>query len=165
MKLNNRLTSHLSDKTERAIARCLAKIMEEAPVYVTETGLGDFSSSQAARDFFQLRLMGCEREHFEVVFLNNQHKLIDCQRMFSGTVNAAAVYPREIAKEVLKKNATAVILAHNHPSGMCQPSEADKVITKHIQEALKLLDCQVLDHVIVAKNNVFSFTEHQLIWN
>ncbi len=121
-----------------------------------------FTSSEATRDFLRFKLGNNDREVFAVMLLDNQHQLIDYRELFFGTIDAAAVYPREIAKVALLENAAAVILAHNHPSGICEPSIADKNITKRLKEALALIDVRVLDHVIVGEST-YSFTEHGLL--
>lgn len=97
-----------------------------------------------------------------MLYLDNQNRLIDKEILFTGTINAASVYPREIVKSVLKKNAASVILAHNHPSGIAEPSQADKLITTKIQHALNHIDVSVLDHIIIGENTV-SFAERGLI--
>ena len=104
-----------------------------------------------------------EREVFAVMLLDNQHRLLDYQELFFGTINAGSVYPREVVKAVLGKNAAAVILAHNHPSGMAEPSDADKAITARLQEVLEVVDVQVLDHFVVGQHDAVSFAERGLI--
>jgi DNA repair protein RadC len=99
---------------------------------------------------------------FAVMLLDSQHQLIDYQELFFGTVNAASVYPREVVKAVLQENAAAVIFAHNHPSGVGEPSIADKQITKRLQDALGLIDVTVLDHVIIGES-CYSFAENNLL--
>ncbi len=121
-----------------------------------------FTSSQATRDFLRFKLGGKEREVFAVMLLDSQHQLIDYQELFFGTVNAASVYPREVVKAVLQENAAAVIFAHNHPSGVGEPSIADKQITKRLQDALGLIDVTVLDHVIIGES-CYSFAENNLL--
>lgn len=121
-----------------------------------------FTSSQATRDFLRFKLGGKEREVFAVMLLDSQHQLIDYQELFFGTVNAATVYPREVVKAVLQENAAAVIFAHNHPSGVGEPSIADKQITKRLQDALGLIDVTVLDHVIIGES-CYSFAENNLL--
>ncbi|GLO64095.1 hypothetical protein MACH09_46030 [Vibrio sp. MACH09] len=103
-----------------------------------------------------------EREVFGVLFLNNQNQLIKFEVLFYGTVNSASVYPREVIKRALIWNASAVMFCHNHPSGSSVPSEADKRITRHLSEALALIDIQVLDHFVIG-NDTYSFAEHGLI--
>jgi DNA repair protein RadC len=104
-----------------------------------------------------------EREHFGVVFLNNQNQFIAHEILFSGTIDSANVHPREVVKSALKHNAAAVIFGHNHPSGMVNPSEGDKQITKRLIEALQMVDIRVLDHIIVGGDASCSFYERGLI--
>ena len=99
-----------------------------------------------------------ERQHFALMLLDSQHKVLDCTVIFSGTIDGASIHPREIVKAALYANAAAVILAHNHPSGQPEPSTADKRITERIQSALALLDIRVLDHIIVG-DSCYSFAE------
>lgn len=104
-----------------------------------------------------------EREVFRIIFLDSQHRLIKSEPLFYGTIDASPVYPRVIVQKALQYNAAAVILGHNHPSGVPTPSRADEAITKRIQEALSLVDIRVLDHVIVAENETVSFAERGLL--
>ncbi len=112
--------------------------------------------------YFQSELEQNEREVFMVLFLDNQHRLIKKEKMFWGTINQAAVHPREIIKEALKCNAAAIIVAHNHPSGDCTPSEADRLLTQKLAKACELVDLRFVDHIIVGKGNYFSFEEEKL---
>ena len=100
-----------------------------------------------------------ESEHFGVLFLDSQHQIISFDILFRGTISQAPVYPREIAKAALLKNAAAVILTHNHPSGIAEPSRADEEITQQINKAMHLLDIRVLDHFIVGNQAMYSFAE------
>ena len=122
-----------------------------------------FTQPKAAADFLRLKMGEYEREVFAVMLLDNQHRLLDYQELFFGTINAGSVYPREVVKAVLGKNAAAVILAHNHPSGMAEPSDADKAITARLQEVLEVVDVQVLDHFVVGQHDAVSFAERGLI--
>ena len=122
-----------------------------------------FSEPRVAHDFLRSKLCGLAHEMFAVVFLDHQHRLIAYDAMFRGTINQAAVYPREVVKEALARNAAAVILAHNHPSGSPEPSEADKQLTQRLREALALVEVRVLDHIIVAGNVTTSFAERGLL--
>ena len=97
-----------------------------------------------------------------MLFLDSQNRILEFKELFRGTINAASVYPREVVKEVLELNAASVILAHNHPSGVTTPSQADKLITTKLQQALNLIDVSVLDHIIIGENT-YSFAEHGLI--
>lgn len=116
-------------------------------------------SPQLAVMYFQTALEACEREVFMVLFLDNQHRLIKQEKLFFGTINQASVYPREIIKEALFCNAAAIIVAHNHPSGSCEPSEADHALTRKIKQACDLVDLRFVDHIIVGKGDYFSFQE------
>lgn len=107
--------------------------------------------------YFQAELEQSEREIFMVLFLDNQHRLIKHEKMFFGTINQATVHPREVIKEALKCNAAAIVVAHNHPSGLCTPSEADRALTQKIEEACDLVDIRFIDHIIVGKGDYFSF--------
>jgi DNA repair protein RadC len=120
-------------------------------------------SAKATRDYLALKLGNLEHEVFAVLFLDKRHRLISYQEMFRGTIDGATVHPREVVKEALKQNAAAVILAHPHPSGVSEPSAADESITHRLREALALIDVRVLDHVIVAGGDIFSFAERGLL--
>lgn len=122
-----------------------------------------FTSPDQTKAYFRMRFSGLEHEVFAVAFLDNRHRLIACEDMFRGTVNGAAVYPREVVKEAMKHNAAAVFFAHNHPSGVAEPSGADRAITDRLREALALLDVQVLDHLVVGDKGVTSFAERGLL--
>ena len=121
------------------------------------------SSPQQVRDFLCLKLGGLSREVFVVLFLDAQNRMITSEEMFSGTLTQTSVYPREVVKKALHHNAASVIFAHNHPSGIAQPSQADELITKQLKQALALVDVRVLDHFIVAGNTTFSFVERGLL--
>ena len=121
------------------------------------------SSPQRTQRFLQLHLAGRTREIFSVIFLDNQHRVMRCDDLFMGTLDGAAVYPREVAVRALQYRAAAVILAHNHPSGVAEPSSADRRITERLVAALGLLDIRVLDHIIVGAGQAFSFAESGLL--
>ena len=110
-------------------------------------------------NFLRLQLESEEREVFAVLFLDNQHRLVEYNRMFFGSINGVIVSPREVVKEALKQNAAAVIFAHNHPSGIAEPSQADRTITEKLQTALALVDVKVLDHVVIGHGQTISFAE------
>ena len=109
--------------------------------------------------YFQSELEHWEREVFMVIFLDNQNRLIRTEKMFFGTINQASVHPREVVKAALKCNAAAIIIAHNHPSGECTPSDADRHLTRRIELACDLVDIRFVDHIIVGKGVYFSFEE------
>ncbi|MDR2011897.1 MAG: DNA repair protein RadC [Rhodanobacter sp.] len=121
------------------------------------------SSPAAVRAYLCAKLAGLEHEVFAVLFLDAHHRLIEYVEMFRGTVDGASVHPREVVKEALRFNAVAVIVAHNHPSGVPDPSAADEAMTRRLKEALALVDVRTLDHIIVAGNTTMSFSERGLI--
>ena len=106
-------------------------------------------SPEATRRFLQAQLRDATQEVFAVLFLDQRHRVLAFERLFFGTINQSAVHPREVVKAVLRHNAAAVILAHNHPSGVAEPSSADREITLRLRDALNLIDVRVLDHMIV----------------
>ena len=118
-----------------------------------------FTSSELVKDHLIAKLGGFEHEVFAALFLDAKHRLIQYVEMFRGTIDSAEVHPREVVKEALRLNAAAVILSHNHPSGNPEPSQADRVLTQRLKEALGLVDVRVLDHVIVAGSATASFAE------
>ena len=121
------------------------------------------TSPRAAQDFLSLRYAHLEHEVFVVLFLDTRHRLIDCRELFRGTVDGASVHPREVVKEALARNAATVILAHNHPSGVAEPSQADELITRRLKDALALVDIRVLDHLVIAGGEVLSLAERGLL--
>jgi DNA repair protein RadC len=121
------------------------------------------NSPQATRQFLYCHLRDASREVFSCLFLDSQHALICCEDLFWGTLDGAAVYPREVVRRALALQAAAVIFAHNHPSGVAQPSQADRRITERLQAALALVDIRVLDHIIVGSGEQFSFAEDGLL--
>ncbi len=121
------------------------------------------NSPGAVRDFLRIKMTGLEHEVFSIVFLNAQHGVIAVEEMFRGTLSQTTVYPREILKRVMHHNAAAVILAHNHPSGLAEPSHADKNLTETLRKTFSLIDVTVLDHFIVAGGECISFAERGLL--
>jgi DNA repair protein RadC len=134
--------------------RSLAQRITESPV---------FESPQAVKDFVQLKLAGLQQEVFAVLFLDSQHRLVQWDEMFRGTLNQTSVYPREVVKRALALNAGAAILAHNHPSGLAEPSRADEFLTQSLKSALQLVDVRLLDHLVVGRGAVVSFAERGLL--
>lgn len=118
-----------------------------------------FTSSNAVRDWLRLQLASLEREEFTVLFLDNQHRLVAHETLFTGTINHTQVHPREVVKSGLRYNAAAAVLAHNHPSGQAEPSQADRQVTTRIQQALELVDIRLLDHLVVGGMEITSFAE------
>lgn len=122
-----------------------------------------FESPQSVKDYLQLQLAGKPHEVFAVLFLDAQHRLVAFEEMFRGTLSQTSVYPREVVKRALALNAGAAILAHNHPSGVAEPSRADEALTQALKSALALIDVRVLDHMVVARGGVVSFAERGLL--
>jgi DNA repair protein RadC len=100
---------------------------------------------------------------FVVILLDAQHRVLSVDELFRGTLTQTSVYPREVVKVALRANAAAVIFAHNHPSGVAQPSQADELLTRTLKDALALVDVKVLDHFIVAGTSILSFAERGLL--
>lgn len=115
------------------------------------TGAPVFSSPDRTREFLTLKLAPLEHELFAVLALDNRHRLIEYIELFRGTVDNTTVHPREVVKELLRLNAAAAIFAHNHPSGVAEPSDADRLITRRLRDALELVDIRVLDHFVVGQ--------------
>ena len=126
-------------------------------------GADVLSSPQETRRFLQYHLGTQPREIFSCIFLDSQHRVLRCEDLFLGTLDGAAVYPREVAVRALQHRAAAVIFAHNHPSGVAEPSSADRRITERLCNALALLDIRVLDHIIVGRGEPYSFAEQGLL--
>jgi DNA repair protein RadC len=120
-------------------------------------------SPQATHRFLVSRLRDQPYELFCCLHLDNRHRLIAFEELFRGTIDGASVHPREVVRQAMARNAAAVILAHNHPSGVAEPSQADELITRRLREALALVDISVLDHCIVGDNGCLSFAERGLI--
>ena len=121
------------------------------------------SSPTAARDYLVLRFAALPHEVFCVIYLDSRHRVIECQDLFRGTIDGASVHPREVVKEALRRNAAACLLAHNHPSGVAEPSTADELITQRLRDALQLVDIRVIDHLVVSSGGVISFAERGLL--
>ena len=147
-------TNNYTTAQQSVITEALNLVQERA------ASEGEFMTSPSQTfDYFRLFYAGKqEREHFALMLLDSQHKVLECNVIFSGTIDGASIHPREIVKAALYGNAAAVILAHNHPSGQPEPSTADKRITERIKSALSLLDIRVLDHIIVG-DSCYGFAE------
>lgn len=151
-------TLELRDE-DHVIAEAL-QILEQRMRYGERTA---FTSPEDSRHYLSLQLAEREREVFAVLYLDNRHRLIAYEELFYGTIDGAAVHPRELVKAALKHNASAVIVAHNHPSGIPEPSQADKHLTQRLREALALVDLRILDHIVVGGSDTVSFAERGLI--
>jgi len=121
------------------------------------------NSPRAVRDYLRLLLGGRQQEVFLALFLDTQHRVVASEELFHGTLSQTSVYPREVVKRALAHNAAAVILAHNHPSGVTEPSQSDQLLTAALKQALGLVDVRVLDHFVVAGGQTLSFAEKGFI--
>jgi DNA repair protein RadC len=121
------------------------------------------NSPSAVRDYLRMKLQALPHEVFVVLFLDAQNRVMQFEELFRGTLTQTSVYPREVVKRALHHNAGAVIFAHNHPSGVAEPSHADETLTQALKQALALVDVRVLDHFIVAGSGVLSFAERGLL--
>lgn len=122
-----------------------------------------FTNPEVTAAFLTSQLRAHQQEVFACLFLDNKHRLISFDQLFFGTINGASVHPREVVKRALARNAAAVIFAHNHPSGVSEPSHADILITEQLKQSLQLIDVRVLDHVIVGNGCTTSFAESGLL--
>lgn len=122
----------------------------------------ELTSAVMVKDFLKSKLRDYHHEVFACIFLDNRHRVIQYEELFTGTIDSASVYPREVVKKVLEHNASAIILAHNHPSGIAEPSQADQQITERLKQALALIDVRVLDHFIIG-DTIVSFTERGIL--
>ena len=142
------------EKTIRRALAILAARMRSGPV---------LTAPHTVRDYLRVQLHDRGHEVFVCVFLDAQHRVIACDELFRGTLAQTSVYPREVVKAALAHNAAAVIFAHNHPSGVAEPSRADELLTQSLKQALALVDVRVLDHFIVAGGATVSFAERGLL--
>lgn len=143
---------------QEVITRAIQMIKE------TSAAKGDaFTNPKMVKEFCVLKLAKEEREHFLVMFMDNRHQLISDEIMFSGTIDGASVYAREVIKRALQLNAAALIFAHNHPSGTPEPSAADQRLTQQLVKCCDLMDIRVLDHIVVGGTETVSFAERGLL--
>lgn len=143
---------------DRTVQKAL-KILERR----LKVTIGAINCSEDAKNYLILQLSNKDHEVFSVLFLDTQLKLIEYKPLFFGTIDQSAIYPREVLKTCLQIGASNVILAHNHPSGSLEPSKADKEITARLKQALSMIDVGLVDHIIVAGNKTFSFTENGIL--
>ena len=140
----------------------LATIQEALGILEARIKKGDaFTNPSDVKSYCRLQLANEPDEYFGCMFLDSGHHLIDFERLFRGTVDGAAVYPRVVVRRALELNAAAVIFTHNHPSGRTEPSDADIKITTRLKEALTLVDVRVLDHIIVSTDDTYSMAENR----
>lgn len=124
---------------------------------------GSMHDPASAKAYILARLKPLQREVFACVFLDTRHRVMACEVIFYGTIDSATVHPREVVKRVLELNAAAVIFAHNHPSGIAEPSQADQALTRRLRDALMLIDVRVLDHIVAADGETVSFADRGLL--
>ena len=146
--------AHRLGVARELLLRDLREQMSNSPV---------MSSPQVLRDWLRLHCAGLQHEVFLVLYLDAHHRLIEAEELFRGTLTQTSVYPREVVKGALTRNAAALALAHNHPSGEAEPSRADELLTQTLKSALSLVDVRIIDHFIVAGEKVVSFAELGLI--
>ena len=157
-RLTKAMSAALASQDAQQIIEAAQKIMETRAKYGNA-----LTSPGAVRDYLRLSISDREHEVFCCVWLDAQHRVIEFEEMFRGTLTQTSVYPREVVKSGLRANAAAVIFAHNHPSGACQPSQADELLTRNLKDALALIDVKTLDHFIVAGAQSLSFAERGLL--
>jgi len=148
------LVSYKLAVARELLLRDLAERMKAEPVLTAPT---------AVRDWLRLYCAHLEHEVFIILLLDSQNRLIEAHELFRGTLSQTSVYPREVVKYTLARNAAAVVFAHNHPSGVAEPSRADELLTQNLKQALALVDVRVLDHFVVAGTSTVSFAERGLI--
>jgi DNA repair protein RadC len=143
------------DTIIRRALHVLAKRLSEPGAALT--------SPRSVREYLRLRIGAEECERFVALWLNNQHQVVAIEELSRGTITQTSVYPREVVKSALRANAAAVIFAHNHPSGLAEPSLADKLLTRNLEEALELVEVKVLDHFVIGASTSLSFAERGLL--
>ena len=148
------LVSYKLAVARELLLRDLAERMKSEPA---------LTAPNTVRDWLRLRCANLEHEVFIILFLDSQNRLIEAEELFRGTLSQTSVYPREVVKSTLARNAAAVVFAHNHPSGVAEPSRADELLTQSLKQALALVDVRVLDHFVVAGTSTVSFAERGLL--
>lgn len=155
--LNSNITTRQA-REDRAIYRAMG-LLESRLRKPGKT----LNATSTVRQYLALNLAGYDREVFSVLWLDTQHRLIEAEHLFAGTLSQTSVYPREVVKRALHHNAAAVIFAHNHPGGCAEPSQADRLLTDALKQALALVDVRVLDHFVIAGSDTTSFAEKGLL--
>ena len=125
--------------------------------------LGSIGNPTDSANFLRMRLGALLHEEFHILWLDNRHRILDCQKLFTGTIDGASVHPREVVRAALNCNACAAILAHNHPSGVAEPSAADRAITSELRDALQLVGVRILDHIVVSAGECVSMAARGLM--
>lgn len=155
---DSKRTAHLTEDDRSLIDQAIRCLERQ---YLVKSDV--LTSPDATRAYLKLRLYCLKYEVFSVLFLDNRHRVICYEEMFRGTIDGASVHPREIVRRVIETNAAAVIFAHNHPSGVAEPSPADLRLTQTLKNALSLIDVRVLDHIIIGDIESVSFAERGLL--
>jgi DNA repair protein RadC len=122
-----------------------------------------FATPDAVKDYLRLQAQGLTYEVFSLMYLDGQNALIEYERLFRGTLTQTSVYPREVVKQALAHNAASIVLHHNHPSGVCQPSRSDEALTQTLKSSLALVDIRVLDHIITSDRGALSMAERGML--
>jgi DNA repair protein RadC len=157
-------TTVLFEKRGRRYHRVAPKTVREIALEYNAVKVGKaIRSPQDTENFLRLKLSHLEHEVFAVIFLDNRHRILAYEQLFRGTIDGTSVYPREVIKAALLKNAAAIILAHNHPSGVAEPSQADERITKRIKAACELVDIRLLDHIVVSVRQCVSLASRGML--
>ena len=150
--------SSLSDVEKQSVVTLAMKVLA-----IKHRAGRPLSNPEATRNYLRLRLADYRNEVFGGVFLNNRHRIIAVRELFQGTIDGASIHPRVVVQQALETNAAAILLFHNHPSGVAEPSHADEAITRRLKEALALVDVRVLDHFVVSAGESISFAERGLL--
>lgn len=158
VRLSRQMRAALLSQDAETIVSTAMRVLEQRARYGSA-----LTSPGSVRDYLKLAIANREHEVFICVWLDAQHRALSFDEIFRGTLTQTSVYPREIVKAALARNAAAVIFAHNHPSGVAQPSQADELLTRNLKDALSLVEVRVLDHFIVAGNQAISFAERGLL--
>lgn len=155
-----RLSPRVYNAEERAVIRRAVRLLDRG---LREPRRKAFSNPMLAATYLRSWIGQSDVEVFAGLFLDNHHRLLAAEELFRGTIAQTAVYPREVVRAAMRHNAAALIVAHNHPSGVPEPSVADRQLTRVLRDALALVDVRLLDHLIVADEGVWSFADHGLI--
>lgn len=158
VRLSRQMRAALESQDAAQVIAAAMRVLEERARYGTA-----LTAPNAVRDYLRLAIAHREHEVFICVWLDAQHRVMATEELFRGTLTQTSVYPREVVKAALRQNAAAVIFAHNHPSGVAQPSQSDELLTRNLREALALVEIKVLDHFVVAGSSAISFAERGLL--
>jgi len=150
--------SNLNDVEKQSVIALATKVL----AFKFRAGRA-LSSPEETRTYLRLKLAGYRNEVFGSLYLDNRHRVIAMRELFQGTIDGASVHPRVVVQQAMEVNAAALVLFHNHPSGVAEPSRADEMLTRRLKEALALVDVRVLDHFVVSAGGSVSFAEHGLL--